>query len=113
MKTTTRNKINNINTLKDFLNCLQIDFKAKECKPGYLSKSTLIYYIADLCKRNDVNINNFEALKTKCLNSDNIYDFIEILKDEIKENFNFSDNAKKDLYNYILKIKTFINLQEI
>lgn len=113
MKTTTRNKINNIESLKDFLNCLQSDFKAKECKPGYLSKSTLIYYIADLCKRNNVSINNFEALKIKCLNSDNVHDFINILKDEIKENFNFSESTKKELYTYILKIKTFINLQEI
>lgn len=111
MKIEIRNKLKAVNTLNDYLNFLQTEFKSKECKPGYLSKSTLCYFIADLCKNNSVKIENFETIKNKAIETNNIFDFIEIIKSEINVNFNFSDNAKNELFIYTNKICLFINLQ--
>lgn len=113
MKAEIKNKIKNIESLNDFLNFLQNEYKSKECKPGTFIKSTLIYFIADLCKRNNVEITNFENLKNKCIETENIYDFIETIKTNLKQNFDFSYEARKELlYHYITKICLIINLQE-
>ena len=111
MKIDTRNKLKAVKTLNEYLNFLQNEFKSKDCKPGYLSKSTLCYFIADLCKNNGVKIPNFETIKNKAIDSNNIFDFIEIIKKELNADFNFSSNAKDELFIYTNKICLFINLQ--
>lgn len=82
MKQSNQVKIENVKTLKEFLNVLQTEFKTEECKPSRFIKSTLIYTL--ISKLSAQNVIVTSAIKTRATETESIQEFINV----VKANFN-------------------------
>lgn len=95
MKTTTIQKINNANTLNEYLDILESEFKTEECKPGRLTKGIIINMITSkLSAQNPILI---QGLKVKALETDSIKEFIKVIRKEYNGEQIFTETAKAQL----------------
>lgn len=110
MKQTTAIKISTANTLGEYLSALQECYNTKECKPGRFKKSTLIFAL--MSKLNGQNQFSITNVKNKALEAENIFEFIEIIKNNFNTGAVISENAKKTLIQDTEKLLAIIPMEE-
>lgn len=95
MKQQTKNKLETVKTLGEFLDVLQSEFKCSECKPGRLVKDALVRTILSKLSGSNVFVN--ENLRIKCLEAKDINEFIKIIKLNFNTAIQFTPQAKQKL----------------
>ena len=109
MRTTTSNKLKDVNNLNDYLNFLQSNYQTLICKPGALLKTMLIYTIVSKIGKNAVIT---DTIKNKCLETNNIDEFINVIKANFDTTKEFSEQAKNGLESDTNKLTIIVGLQE-
>lgn len=111
MKQTTAIKIQSVKTVNDYLQILLKNFDCVNCKPGRLSKATVIYTITNaLSPQNSILVQN---MKTKALETENIKQFIEVIQANFNCNQEFTPKASQELVSNTAKLILLVNLKEI
>jgi len=90
MKTETKIKLEQVKNLGEYLEVLKTSFNCVECKPGNFVKATLIFTLMKKLNITDASIIN--KVKNMVLQSKNISEFTEILKNNFDCNLPFSNS---------------------
>jgi hypothetical protein len=91
MKPKTIENLKKVKTLGDYFNFLQSNFDLKNCRPGKLIKSTIIYQLADFAKSQNIIIT--EATRRKAVEAENMEIFVNICRENFNTGTQFTPGA--------------------
>lgn len=89
-------EIKSCNTLVDYLNVLKRNYDLKGCSPSNMIKQLMLIQITKLVPKIHTPI-TLEAIKMKCLHSNNLLEFLQIIEKEITMQSDLSPEGKQKL----------------
>lgn len=109
MKTATSNKLKECKTVNDFFTVLNSDYKTEDCKPGFITKATLHFTIAQMLPiKNPIQLNIIKETITKTETLQGIAERLRPIVGEIE----FTADGKKELPGKTEALITLTQLKE-
>lgn len=93
MKAEIKNQIENCKNIGEYLTVLENNYLLAECKPGKFSKNILIQSLSS--KLQNIIIDNY--VREKAVNSNNMLEFLDVVRKNFNTDIEFTKDAKSKL----------------
>lgn len=108
MKTETKTAIESCKNMGEYLTALNNNFLLEDCKPGKLAKDILVNTLSSKFQ----NVSIKPEVRTQAVNSANMLEFLNVVKNNFDTTVPLSINAKQKLVPNTQLICTLVRLKE-